>query len=258
MTTTQDPSIFGQLHASWYDRWHHTKAYQSEVDQLRTVFATEGPVDSVLDFGCGTGRHLELLAEAGHDVTGVDRSPGMVEVASNRLARFGSRARVVQSEVAELHLDRAFDAVTMMFSVLGYHVSDEALFTTFAAAHRHLRPGGLLVFDNLEGSAVLRDGVRGGFTVVEDGDIQFLRDSRGRVRRTEQIYDFAIRMWMFQQDRLIDYAEETHEIRYFLPRELQLILETAGFTLLGSEPLAGDLPGPTVDWSRLFWARRSE
>jgi SAM-dependent methyltransferase len=255
--TTVDTENFGQLHARWYDRWFSTRDYSSEVDQLNRIFAAAGGnVGSVLDVGCGTARHLELMATAGVEVTGVDRSPGMVELAAERLAGFGSRARVVESDMATLELGRTYDAVTMMSWVIGYNVTDADLFATLAVVRRHLRPEGLLVFDVLDGSTLIRSGARGGFNVIEDGDAQFLRASTGVIHHAEQIYEIGTRMWLFEGDQVRTSAEETQLIRYFLPKEIELVLDTAGFTLLGSEPLAGTQVGPGREWSRLFWARR--
>jgi SAM-dependent methyltransferase len=66
----------------------------------------------VLDVGCGAGRHAIVLARRGHDVTGVDPSPGAVAVA---LAR-GATA-VVGS--AERPPDGPFDTVLLLGGNLG-------------------------------------------------------------------------------------------------------------------------------------------
>nr|WP_157528957.1 class I SAM-dependent methyltransferase [Kibdelosporangium sp. MJ126-NF4]CEL20951.1 Methyltransferase [Kibdelosporangium sp. MJ126-NF4]CTQ95535.1 Methyltransferase [Kibdelosporangium sp. MJ126-NF4] len=250
---------FGELHARWYDRWHGTKDYQSEVDQLCALFG--GGVRSVLDIGCGTGRHLELLAKAGYRVTGVDRSPDMAAIAEARLAAFPGAQVIAMDATAATgaELAGAFDAVIMMFSVFGYHTADSALFETLAVAHRHLRPGGMLVFDVLDGAAVLRNGVKGGCTVVSDGTEQLIRLSGGWIDRHSQVYSTDIRLWMFSGSDVVAAGEqELHPIRYFGPREVELILDIAGFVPLGSAPLAGGQAGPTREWSRVFWARKGE
>nr|WP_225954676.1 class I SAM-dependent methyltransferase [Kibdelosporangium phytohabitans] len=240
------------MHARWYDRWHATKDYQSEVDQLGALFG--GGVRSVLDIGCGTGRHLELLAKAGYRVTGVERSPDMAAVAEARLAPFPS-AQVVAADAAEAGLAGAFDAVIMMFSVFGCHTTDSALFETLAVAHRHLRPGGMLVFDALDGAAVLRGGVRGGCTVLADGGEQLIRLSSGWIDRYAQVYSTDIRLWMISGSAVVVAGEqEAHPIRYFAPREVDLLLDIAGFVPLGSAPQAG----ATCGWTSVFWARKGE
>lgn len=253
----QNSTIFSPLHASWYDRWHRTKDYPAEVDQLRKIFEREGPVESIMDIGCGTGRHLELLAAAGHEVVGVDRSPVMVEQTRQRLAPFGSRAGVVESELRDLAVGREFDAVTMMFSVLGYQVTNDALREALGVVHRHLRPGGLFLFDILDGAVVLSQGVRGGVTVVADGDRQLLRATTGVLHLDDQIYELRMRLWALDGDRLVEHVEESHPLRFFLHRELELLLQVTGFHLIDAAPLAGGQPGPSREWSRLIWARKA-
>jgi SAM-dependent methyltransferase len=251
--------IFGPLHANWYDRWHGTKDYRAEVDQLIAVIrraAPAGRLGSIVDLGCGTGRHLELLAEAGSEVVGVDRSAVMVARAKERLARFGPRASVVEGDLTELRLDRGFDALTMMFSVFGYHTGNDELLAVLAVAHRHLHPGGLLLFDVLDAATVLREGPRGGVTVVNDGTRQLLRATTGSLDIDQQVYQLGIRLWLLDGDRVAERAEESHRLRFFLPRELELLLRVGGFRLLGSAPLAGGQPGPSREWLRLVWARR--
>jgi len=251
-----DTDIFGPLHASWYDRWHEHKDYPAEVGQLEEILNREGPAPSVLDLGCGTGQHLERLAAAGHTVLGVDRSPVMVEQAKSRLARYGERAAVVQADLLELTVDRPFDAAIMMFSVLGYQTTNESLLATLAVVHRAVRPGGLFLFDILDATVVLREGPKGGVTVVDDGDHHLLRATTGRLFPQEQVYELGMQLWLMCGNRVLDCVTESHRLRYFLRRELDLALGMAGFRTLGSAPLAGGQAGPSREWSRLVWARR--
>jgi SAM-dependent methyltransferase len=251
-------AAFSPLHASWYDRWHHSKDYAAEVRQLQGIFEREGPVDSVLDLGCGTARHLELLAAAGHRVVGVDRSATMVATAAQRLAPYGERAEVIEGDLLTLELDTTFDAVTMMFSVLGYQVATKDLLGALRVAHGHLRPGGLLAFDILDGAVVLRQGPMGGVTVVADGARQLLRATTGALKLDEQIYELRMTLWQLNGDRVVHHVEEFHPMRFFLQRELELLLRVAGFELLDSAALAGGQGGPSLEWSRLVWAVRTE
>jgi ubiquinone/menaquinone biosynthesis C-methylase UbiE len=108
---------------------------------------------AVFEFGCGTGRFAEsLLAKrlpAAATYRGIDLSPKMIELARNRLAKFGARAEVVLSEggppVSEPagHYDRWVS--NFVFDLLSEADVDAVL----VEAHRMLKPGGLLCLASL-------------------------------------------------------------------------------------------------------------
>jgi SAM-dependent methyltransferase len=250
-------SLFGQLHATYFDTFHRAKDYRAEVDQIRDVFTREGSVSSVLDLGCGTGRHLELLAESWYRVLGVDRSGPMVARAGRRLARFGEAAGVVESDLFELALDRTFDAVIMMFSLMGYFVQNERVLGALAVMARHLEPGGLVVFDVEDAATVLgaKTPISGG-TARTVGAHPLLTGHTTGVNPDEQVIEMALDMWQLDGEAVLDEVHETHLIRYFTKRELRLLLDTAGFDLLGHAPLAGAAGNVSQPWLRLVWARK--
>ncbi|MEV4054958.1 methyltransferase domain-containing protein [Amycolatopsis sp. NPDC049688] len=100
------------------------------------------PQARVLDLGSGTGRPTaELLAAAGHDVTGYDVAAKMVEIARNQVPA----ARFELGDMRELSFeDRTWDAITAFFSMLQLpRAEQEAMIGRLAA---WLKPGGLLVF----------------------------------------------------------------------------------------------------------------
>jgi SAM-dependent methyltransferase len=209
----------------------------------------------VLDLGCGTGRHLELLAAAGYDVVGVDQSAAAARCARSRLAAFRSRAAVVEADLFELSMDRTFDAVIMMFSLVGYQVTNQQVRSTMDSLRRQVRPGGLVLFDVMDAASVL-GGPRpaSGVRTTVDGAKQTLIAHSTVVDMPGQVVELSVRTWEFEGAKVIDRAEEKHVVRYFQPRELTLLLQVAGLELVGSAPLAGqDDPA----WSRLVWARRS-
>ncbi|GAA4553931.1 class I SAM-dependent methyltransferase [Amycolatopsis samaneae] len=110
----------------------------------------------VLDVGSGTGRPTaELLAAAGHDVTGCDVSPKMVELARAQVPA----ARFELADMRSLdYPDGSWDAVVAFFSMLQLTRSEQdAQLARFA---RWLAPGGHLVFGTVPGDA---DDVVGGF-----------------------------------------------------------------------------------------------
>jgi SAM-dependent methyltransferase len=57
---------------------HGTQAPSAWIQKWAHLIAPNG---TVLDVACGAGRHMQFLAERGHAVTGVDRSPEAIEAA---------------------------------------------------------------------------------------------------------------------------------------------------------------------------------
>ncbi len=66
----------------------------------------------VLDVGCGSGRVAEYLLDAGASaLVGVDLAPEMLELARERLTRFGDRVELVLGDVLTAPLPGPFDVV---------------------------------------------------------------------------------------------------------------------------------------------------
>ncbi|WP_096019638.1 class I SAM-dependent methyltransferase [Campylobacter lanienae] len=55
----------------------------------RYIYANKRDFNSILDFGCGDGRHLEMIARAGIEyIIGVDYNSTAIEVAKNRCQKY--------------------------------------------------------------------------------------------------------------------------------------------------------------------------
>jgi SAM-dependent methyltransferase len=66
----------------------------------------------IVDLGCGTGSLSLLMAEAGHDVHGLDLSPRMVEVSRGKAARAGLPVRFSVADAGQPPLPpRSVDVV---------------------------------------------------------------------------------------------------------------------------------------------------
>lgn len=92
--------------------------YEREVFTLNTVPEIDFIVEelklaagaSILDIGCGTGRHSIELARRGFKVTGVDISSGMLAVARENAAKAGVSVEFVECAAQDFVPARKFDA----------------------------------------------------------------------------------------------------------------------------------------------------
>ncbi|MEV0948927.1 class I SAM-dependent methyltransferase [Promicromonospora sp. NPDC050249] len=109
---------------------------------------------TVLEVGCGPGRDGEAISAAGLAYTGVDLSPGMVEVA--RAA--GLDAHVASATELPFE-DHAFDAVWSMSTLM--HLDDAELEAALSEIVRVLVPGGLFAV-GMWGAAELTVGTLAG------------------------------------------------------------------------------------------------
>jgi len=107
-----------------------------------------GPGATLLDAGCGNGRYAVELARRGFVVTGVDRSPALLEEAAARARATGS-ARSVKFELADILISAAGSGyyAVLCRGVLNDLVSAEARAAAFAAFAQALRPRGALLLD---------------------------------------------------------------------------------------------------------------
>jgi SAM-dependent methyltransferase len=129
-----------------YDLWGPSRADLAFYIGL----ATELPASSVVDIGCGTGLLACELARRGHQVTGVDPSPAMLDVARHRPG--GERVRWIEGEAGLLD-EAGADLAVMTGHVAQVIADDQRWQGTLAATHRALRPGGQVAFESRNPSA---------------------------------------------------------------------------------------------------------
>jgi SAM-dependent methyltransferase len=91
---------------------------------------------SVLEPGCGSGRMLDAFARRGVDVTGLDLSPQMLELARNRL---GDRGTLVEGDMTDFDLGRTFEGAISPINTL-LHLTPEELARHLECMARHLEP----------------------------------------------------------------------------------------------------------------------
>ncbi|MDQ7803703.1 class I SAM-dependent methyltransferase [Amycolatopsis sp. A133] len=124
------------------DYEHAFRTATAQRAALTDLLAALPPEAKVLDLGAGTGRPTaELLVAAGHDVTGYDVAPKMVEIARSQVPA----ARFELGDMRELSFaDGTWDAITAFFSMLQLPRPEQETMIGRLAAW--LKPGGLLVF----------------------------------------------------------------------------------------------------------------
>jgi SAM-dependent methyltransferase len=229
--------------ARYYDAIYGFKDYASEAERVHSEIQARRPgARTLLDVACGTGGHLVHLAGR-CDAEGVDLSPEQIEVARARLPEVPLHV----ADMAELDLGRRFDAVTCLFSSIGYTVTVERMRTAIAAMARHLEPGGVLIVEPWLTPDVWQDGHLSSLFVDED-DIKIARLGVSRTEGRTSIMDMEHLVGTAEEG--VQHFVEHHELGLFTVEEQLEAFRATGldvdhdpFGLIGRGLYAGVAPG---------------
>lgn len=177
--------------AYWAPDTGRVSAFTAGTDQEVAFLA--GALDlragqTLLDVGCGPGRHALALAARGVDVVGLDASPDFVALARQAAADRSVPARFVLADVRDLDADGEYDALICLcqggFGLLGGR--DDV--TVFRHLVRAVRPGGLLAvtaFSALFAARFLEPGETLDAATGVLHERTTLRNTRGEERATD-------------------------------------------------------------------------
>lgn len=242
---------FGPSYAKVYDAIYRSKDYDGEVDLIERILARHGLLGSrrLLDLGCGTGAHAVRLAQRSHAVVGVDRSAEMLMQARAKLAVGTSAVEFRQADIRDFDLGQRFDAVLMMFTVLGYQLTEADLMEALASVRRHLDPGGLFIFDVWHGPAVLAErlGERG--VSVEDGSARISRKTQASLDHTRQLCHVTFDLERVDGAGRAEKWQEQHVVRYYFDHELELALTRSGLKLCSLRSFPDEAPADAKAWN---------
>jgi SAM-dependent methyltransferase len=208
--------------ADLYDRIYEWKDYQAESRRLSMLLRNAGvaPGSRVLEVACGTGCHMQFLAED-FELTGTDLNEGMLEVARERLPDHDFFA----SDMAELTVPEPFDALLCLFSSIGYMHGTGQLQRAARAFAGAVVPGGVVVIEPWIFREDFVDGTPSLYT-WEDEDLKIARACVVRVGGSRSILDFH---WMVaRRGEGVERFSEHHELSMFSRRQILDALDDAG------------------------------
>jgi SAM-dependent methyltransferase len=243
--------------APYYDLLYADKDYGQEAAFVTSILKSRGPsCQSLLELGCGTGVHATLLSKHGYSVYGVDRSEAMLKIARARASQL-SNLRFVQGDIRSLSLSMRFDAVVSLFHVMSYQVRLDDLRAALATAGRHLREGGLFLFDFWYGPAVLHVGPTLRVKRVEGPEVALTRIAEPVLRPNENLVEISYQMFV-RNKASGDLAEfrERHVMRYIFQSELEQLLEEARLELLELREWLTDREAGCDSWNVYCLATR--
>lgn len=252
---------FSTRYSQYYDLFYREKDYKAEAAFVTELLDRHGIVGGTLmDLGCGTGRHAVEFASTGFSVSGVDMSPDMLARADARRITLPSavakRLKFQQGDARTVRTEEVYDAVVSLFHVASYQTTNADFMAMCHTAATHLPRSGLFLFDCWYGPAVLADPPKVRIKRASNEEAAVIRIAEPVTRPHENTvavnYTILMTDWKTQR---IETALETHVMRYLFKPEVELMLDLSGFEVLDSVRwMGGELSA--ADLSATFVARK--
>ena len=220
-------SIFADV----YDSLTEDVEYERRADYITGLLRRYGcEPEIILDLGCGTGTMTTLMAQKGYSMIGVDMSPEMLAVASEKAEKDGLDILYLNQPMEDFELYGTVGAVISLLDSINYITEEKELEQTFRLVHNYLDPGGLFIFDI--NTAYKLKNILPGNTFCGESDKAFYT--------WENVYDPDYSICEFSLNFFIKNGEnysrhsETHYQRAYTDSYIKRLLLRCGFEVLDS------------------------
>lgn len=222
--TARRPRIEGQYEfsAAYYDALHRArgKDYAEETKRLTELILTYKPdAQTLLNVGAGTGRHDQHFRDV-FAVEGLDIDDRMLAIAQSRNPSIPYH----RGSMIDFDLQRQFDAITCLFSVISYTQTPENLRLAAATMGRHLTPGGVVIIEPWMTPEQYIPG-KAWMDVVNEPDLKLVRMNTSQRDGNIAVQDFH---YMVATPNGVQHFEESHQMGLFTTNEQIAALQDAG------------------------------
>lgn len=126
-------------YSDFYEIFNKYRNYNRE---LRFILNLTKDKKWILDLGCGSGIHMNVLKQLGYRVYGIDNSDKMVLLAKSKV-----KNNVYKMNILDFKIEEKFDAIISMHSVFNHLQSYEEFETALSNALSHLNSRGIMIID---------------------------------------------------------------------------------------------------------------
>lgn len=234
-----------------YDVLTEDVDYKSRCDYIEGIFEkhSDSKPHLIADLACGTGSVCVEMDSRGYDMIGIDLSPDMLSVATEKSE--GRGILYINQDICDFELYGTVDAFLCMLDSINHLTEDEDIDDLLALVHNYLNPNGLFVFDVntlYKFENILSDNV---FT-YDNGKIFYAWEND----YADKICRINVNFFVKEGDGYKRITQE-HEERYYSPGFLHDKAEQYGFTV---EAVYGELTfdSPAPDCQREFWVLKKK
>lgn len=221
-----------QNYSAYYNLLYKDKDYRAESLYIHELIQAWNPgAKTILNLGCGTGKHDFLLAELGYEICAVDLSKTMIDIAQAENGHSNIEYHV--GDVRNFEIVKSFDAVVSLFHVMSYQTTEEDLQAAFQTAKKHLSTGGIFIFDCWYGPGVESDPPKHVSKMVESEMIQVRRKTTPIPYPDKHVINvqFDVQVEELASNNITCF-QEVHSMRYWFNDEIKAIADEIGLMFL--------------------------
>ena len=223
------------LLAPFYDEVNRDINYSSWADFIEKTVERyyDGKPELVLDLGCGTGKMTLELSKRGYDMTGIDISTEMLDVARDVAEQEGLSEKILWlcQDMTEFELYGTVDVTVSCLDCINHLTDKKSLDKCFYLVHNYLIPDGLFIFD-INGKRKFEETYADNSYVMEEGGNvciwQNYYDS------TRGVCDFYITVFEEGADGRYERYEDVQREKMYTLRSIKTALLKSGFEFLGA------------------------
>lgn len=234
--------------AKVYDEFMDQTPYDQWLENILEIFKKEHIKEggNVLELGCGTGKMTRRLSKAGYQMTAIDNSIEMLEIAANKGKE--DILYVLQDMIA-LELPEKADAVVSVCDCMNYILDLVDLQEVFCRTKKYLKKQGVFMFDM--NSKFKYEKLLANNTFAEDReDASFIWDNFYDAE--ERMNEYQLSLFIQNEKGTYDKFEEVHFQKAYDIEEISEMLFKAGFAQV--EILDADtMQEPKEETERLYF-----
>jgi ubiquinone/menaquinone biosynthesis C-methylase UbiE len=230
MSSKPSKNHYRGLIAQWYDKILEKE--RKDIEFYREIVRHNK--GKALELACGTGRILVPIRALGIDIEGLDMSPDMLALCSEKLKENNLSAPLYEQDMMAFNTGKHYS--TIFISGGSFQLIDdiEKAITCLKTIHSHLQPGGLFITDlfqpweqiiaNTEGQWQL------GRTASNDKGEEFRCHERTEYDFLNQLIKLQFKYELRKNEHQVDSMIDSFILRWYGKEEFRLMLEKAGFS----------------------------
>ena len=251
-------SVFGEF-AKYYDFVHEDKDYEQESSYIHGLIQKYKPdTKTILDIGCGTGNYAFAMEQLGYQVTGIDSSAKMIEMAKGKLseeARETSSPSFFCGRMEEYKTPAKSDAVICLFFSLCYQTTDDLIFESLSRFKDQMKEDGILIFDFWNKEGVLSQKPELKIQEYRTEDLEITKLVQPTLHTSEDCVGIDYTFYVENEMGEISKFKEFHKVRYLSPQLLEKFLRKLNFKVELIEGWMTNQKLKENEWSGIIVAR---